>query len=187
MGVGGCFGQRDVTPVRYYSVSSAPATVSQATRSWPVALGIRPLTAATRYRDQILYRVSEVEVGFYAYDRWVEPPEEMVTRILIEMLHAAGLFRQVTTADDVRPPAWILSGEVTRFDEIREAGGRRAEVGVRLELRQARDERLLWSDVLKGAVPYSTDTPEALAQAMSRAVQEVTLQLIARLQEADLP
>jgi ABC-type uncharacterized transport system auxiliary subunit len=74
-----------------------------------------------------------------------------------------------------------------RFDEVREEGKSLAECWLRLELRRARDEQLLWSEVIKAAVPLATETPEALAQAMSRAVQQTALQLVTSLHEANLP
>jgi ABC-type uncharacterized transport system auxiliary subunit len=185
--LGGCLGSRDFTPIRYYSVGALPETVPRATRSWPISLGVRPFTAATRYGDRILYRLSAVEVGFYEYDRWVEPPEEMVTQVLISTVRASALFRQVVSADNVSLPAWLLSGELMRFDEVREEGKSLAECWLRLELRRARDEQLLWSEVIKAAVPLATETPEALAQAMSRAVQQTALQLVTSLHEANLP
>jgi ABC-type uncharacterized transport system auxiliary subunit len=152
-----------------------------------VFLGVRPFTAATRYRDRILYRLSEVEIGFYEYDRWVEPPEEMVTRMVGSMVRASGLFRQVVAADNVQLPAWILSAELTRFDEVRLRENSRAECWLRVELRRARDEQLLWSEVISAAVPFAAETPEALAQAMRRAVRQVALRLITGLEKADLP
>jgi ABC-type uncharacterized transport system auxiliary subunit len=183
--LGGCLGRSDFTPIRYYSIDSLPVTVPRATRSWPVLLGVRPFTAATRYRDRILYRLSEVEIGFYEYDRWVEPPEEMVTRVVASMVRASGLFRQVVAVDNVQLPAWILSGELTRFDEVRESGGSRAECWLRVELRRARDEQLLWSDIIRAAIPLTVETPETLAQAMSRAVQQIALHLITGLENVD--
>ena len=185
--VGGCLGRGDFTPMRYYSIDNLPVTVAPVVRSWPVPLGVRPFTAATRYRDRILYRLSPVEVGFYAYDRWVEPPEEMVTRVITAVLSASGLFRQVVTVDTVQLPAWLLSGELIRFDEVRDTGGRRAECWLRVEVQQAHDERLLWTDVLKATELLAAETPEALAQAMSRAVQQVAMRLLARLEQVDLP
>jgi ABC-type uncharacterized transport system auxiliary subunit len=185
--LGGCLGRGEITPIRYYGVDSLPATIPQVTPIRQVSLGIRAFTAATRYRDRILYRTSAVEVGFYPYDRWVEPPEEMVTRVVSHMIRASGLFQQVSPADNVQLPAWILSGDVTRFDEVREAAGRRAECWLRVEVRRARDEQLLWSEVLSAVEPLASDTPEALAQAMSRAVQRVVSQLIVALQNAALP
>jgi ABC-type uncharacterized transport system auxiliary subunit len=102
------------------------------------------------------------------------------------MVRASGLFRQVVPADSVQLPAWILSGEVTRFDEVREAGGRRAECWLRVEVRRGRDEQLLWSEVLSAVEPLTEETPAALAQAMSRAVQRVAQRLITALEKAPL-
>jgi len=110
----------------------------------------------------------------------------MVTRVFVDLLHTAGLFQQVTAADDLQPSAWMLSGNVIRFDEVREARTRRAECGVRLELRRVRDEHVLWADVLTASVPLVSDAPAALAQAMSQAVQEIVGRLIGQLAAARL-
>lgn len=184
--LGGCLRGGDFTPVRFYSVDTAAITPPPVTHSWPIALGIRPFSAPSRYRDRILYRLSEVEVGFHEYDRWVEPPEEMVTRVISTTMQAAGLFRQVLPADSVQLPAWILSGEVLRFDEARTGSVSRAECWLRIELRRAQDEQLVWSDRLQASIPLASETAEALAQAMSRAVQQVVRELISRLEKANL-
>lgn len=184
--LGGCLTRNEQTRVRYYSLNNIETPVPRASQHWPTTLGIRPLTAASRYRDRILYRVSEVEVGFYPFDRWVEPPEEMVNRLLTELIEASGLFQQVAAAEDVQPSSWILSGEVTRFDEVRKPEGRFAACWLRLELRRARTEQLLWSEMLTATVGLADNTPEALAQAMSQAVHDVAVQLIARLGSAKL-
>ena len=184
--MGGCLTQSERTRVRYYSLNNIETSVPRAARQWPATLGIRPLTAASRYRDRIFYRLSEVEVGFYPFDRWVEPPEEMVNQLLTELIESSGLFEQVVAAEDVQASAWILSGEVTRFDEVRKPEGRFAACWLRLELRQARTEELLWSEMLTAKVALSDNTPEALAQAMSKAVYDVAVQLISRLGSAKL-
>jgi ABC-type uncharacterized transport system auxiliary subunit len=184
--LGGCLGSREFTPVRYYSIDTLSASAPQVARSWPVSLGIRPFTAATRYRDRILYRLSEVEVGFYQYDRWVDPPEEMVARVVASTVRGSGLFRQVVPVDGTPLPTWILDGELMRFDDVR-AKQSRAECWLRVELWRAHDAQLLWSDVLKAAVPLSTETSEALAQAMSRAVQHIAIRLVRELERATLP
>lgn len=186
LGTGGCFLQNERTSIRYYSIDGVLSNVPRARRSFPVVLGVRPFVAGTRYRENMLYRLSDVEVGFYPFDRWVEPPEEMVNRTIQEFLIVSGIFQQVTIADDVRPGAWILSGEVSRFDELRTAEGRVAVCWVRFDLRRARDEFLLWSEILMASVPLQTSTPEGLATAMSVAVDSVGRQLLARLEQADL-
>lgn len=183
VGLSGCLGLRSFPSVRYYSIDGFSATVDNATRTWPVTLGVRVFGEATRYRDRMLYRSSEVEVGFYEYDRWVEPAGEMVTRVVIANLRASGLFRQITPAIDVPALAWVLSGDVLRFDEVRSVSGSHAECRLQLELRRVRDEQLLWSDVITTTAALTDDTPTALARAMSKAVQDAARQLITILQQ----
>jgi ABC-type uncharacterized transport system auxiliary subunit len=183
----GCLGARQFTPVRYYSLEPLTDNIPQAIQRWTIPLGIQPFTAATRYRERMLYRSSEVEVNFYEYDRWVEPPEEMVTRLIAAALRDAGLFQQVQQVANLQLPAWVLSGELLRFDEVRGAQASRAACWLRLALRRAQDERLLWSKTLRAAVPLSHKSAAGLAVAMSAAVQQIAQQLISELQTADLP
>lgn len=183
----GCLGARSYTPISYYSIESEADSMPQATRTWAMPLGIQPFTAATRYRDRILYRLSEVEVGFYEYERWVEPPQEMVMRVVADTLHASGLFQQVRQADHIRLPAWILSATLLRFDEVRTANTNFAECWLRLQLRRAQDEQLLWSNTLKSRIALTRKTPAALATAMSHAVQQIARQLVAQLQHIEPP
>ena len=183
--LGGCF-QPERFQVRYYRLDDLTGAVPQAERTLPVTLGIQPLTAATHYRDRILYRISEVEVGFYPFDRWVEPPEEMVTRFLTRVIARSNLFQQVVPAHDIRPQALVLSGEVTRFDELREPAGRRAQCELRLVLRRARDEQLVWAGPISATVALDQATPVGLAAAMTRAVEEVAVKLLQQWQQAGL-
>lgn len=183
----GCLGARPFIPLRYYSLEPLTDNIPHATHSRTIALGIQPFTAASRYHERMLYRLSEVEVNFYEYDRWVEPPEEMVTRIIAASLRASGLFQQVQQADNLRLPAWFLSAELLRFDEVREPPERRAECWLRLALRRAPDERLRWSKTLRAAVPLAHQTAAGFAAAMSAAVQQIARQLITELQTASRP
>lgn len=183
VGLSGCLGLRTSPAVRYYSIDGLSTTTETAMQTWPVTLGVRIFGEATRYRNRMLYRSSEVEVGFYEYDRWVEPPGEMVTRVVMAHLRASGLFRQIIPAVDAPVLAWVLSGDVLRFDEVRSASGSHAECRLQLELRRVRDEQLLWSDVITATVALTDDAPTALARAMSEAVQHAARQLITTLQQ----
>lgn len=183
----GCLGTRPFTPVRYYSLEPLTDTIPRAIQSWTIPLGIQPFTAATRYRERMLYRSSEVEVNFDEYDRWVEPPEEMVTRIIAAALRDAGLFPQIQQVATLQLPAWVLSAELLRFDEVRGPQAWRAECWLRLALRRAQDEHLLWSKTLRAVVPLSDKSAAGFAVAMSTAVQQIAQQLITDLQTADLP
>ncbi len=185
--LGGCLGRGEFVPVRYYSLDGPPSSLPQSRRTWDLTLGVRPFTAATRYGERMLYRRSEVEVGFYDYDRWVEPPAEMVTHTITEMVRAVGLFRQVVEVEHVQLSAWILSGELLRFDDVRDANPRRAECWLWVELVRARDEQLLWSQVIKASVPVGGESPAAFARAMRQAVQQVGHELIRALDQAALP
>jgi ABC-type polar amino acid transport system ATPase subunit len=92
----------------------------------------------------------------------------------------------VVPAHDIRPQVLLLSGEVTRFDELHEPAGRRAQCELRLVLRRARDEQLVWAGPVSATVALDQETPGGLAAAMTRAVEEVTVKLLQQWQQAGL-
>jgi len=106
-------------PTKYHLIDTDPAIVRSPVRH-PVELGIGKVRAPTRYRDQIVYRSSPYDVGFYEYSRWAEPPDEMVRRALKNIAGRSGLFQGVDFAE-LGPPGpadLVLEGEIAAFDQI---------------------------------------------------------------------
>jgi ABC-type uncharacterized transport system auxiliary subunit len=106
------------------------------------------------------------------YNRWIEPPREMVTLAFFHAFQKSKLFRHVGPAAALDRPDFTLDGELLRFNEVEEKGGRRAEFGVYLELRKQKDRALLWSSVISTSREIGTTGPKGLAEAMSAAVEE---------------
>src|SRR5690606_3497556 len=117
----------------------------------------RLLTAAQPYNQPIVYRTSEFEVGSYAYSEWAEPPRDTVTRTLVDALIASQRFSDVGYAIDQSRPDLLLSGELRRFDVMRNTEPWQAVCEVRLELRHALEKDLVWQDTLTAAVPMAAN------------------------------
>jgi ABC-type uncharacterized transport system auxiliary subunit len=139
--------------------------------------GERPILYATD-RDSI-------KVTQYHYQLWNDPPPVMVQRRLQELLAAANVSALVTDRLSSRQPSYRLSGVVYRFERILVEGQPTDVVfGVRLRLEGSGAERpLLERDELV-RVPVSGSRVEDAAIALSAAVDQVALRLVAELQKS---
>ena len=84
-------------PSKYYQLT-VPGTKSaaQAGDPLPCTLLVGPLLASHLYReDRIVYSSSGEQMGTYEYQRWAEPPTEMVQEVLLRALRSSGRFRAV--------------------------------------------------------------------------------------------
>jgi len=170
--------------VRYYLIKPKPVE-ERSEKQFPFALGVRPFSAPIRYQDQIFYRVSDVEVGFYDYHRWVEPPSDMIAGTLADALKAAGLFHRVESVENAGPSDLVLEGDLIGFDEVESQGGRSAYCEISLRIHRTGMGTPLWTGSFKTAVPVHEQGVSSFARAMSKAVAELTRQVIASLEEAD--
>jgi len=179
-----CLTLKEPVGVHYYLIKPKPVE-ARSEKQFPFALGVRPFSAPIRYQDEIFYRVSDVEVGYYDYHRWVEPPSDMITGTFADALQAAGLFRRVENIEDAGPSDLVLEGELIGFDEVESQGGRSAYCEVSLRIHWTGKGTPLWTGSFKTAVQVSEEGVSAFARAMSEAVAELTRQAIASLGEAD--
>ena len=84
-------------PVKYYVIDATPAGASSTPAQIPVVLLVGRFTASHLYRDdRLIYGSGPVELGTYEYDRWAEPPADMVQNLLIADLRASGQYRSVS-------------------------------------------------------------------------------------------
>ena len=83
-------------PSKYYQLT-IPGETSQAqvVQPYGVTLLVAPLTASHLYREDRIVYSSGSEMGIYEYQRWAEPPTEMITEMLIRGLRESGRYRAV--------------------------------------------------------------------------------------------
>ncbi len=122
------------------------------------------------------------------YNRWRTRPGEMATEYLARDLRNSGLFRAVISYNDREETRYLLEGQVDEFLEAGEKDGRKAVLSLNitfLDLKK-RDtvEKVIFQRDYKVVEPYSEKTAAALAQAMSRAMEKISRQIILDLQTA---
>src|ERR1700739_270579 len=82
-------------PAKYYQVTY-PTRAPVAEDAVNVSLMVRPFEATHLYLDdKIVYGFDSPEMGTYEYQRWSEPPVEILEYELVRGLRATGRFRGV--------------------------------------------------------------------------------------------
>src|SRR5215467_1529753 len=95
---------------KYYKLDIPPAP-TPAGQSVPVSLRIEPFRTSSLLRqDRIVYRPSPVEVGFYEYHRWAEPPSDTVTRAFADQLKRKRTFESVEISEGEERADYVLRG-----------------------------------------------------------------------------
>ena len=131
----GCGASR---PSKYYQLT-VPGDLSPAANPNPVpiTLLIGRLTGPALYRaDQIVYSSGGESMGTYEYQRWSEPPTEMIAEVILRQFRASGHYRGVyTLRSDIRGE-YLLHGRLYDFKEVSVSKSNiEARVTMELELR----------------------------------------------------
>ena len=184
----GCSITQSKQEVHYYALSlpsgntgSATTAQTAASPASPASLVVRPFTAQQPYnRDRIVYRSSPYQVDFYHYHRWVSKPADMVTTLTRRALQQSNLFSTVYPTPDV--PADIrLGGVVRQCEEIDQAQSWQAVLSIDVWLRRSRNASPFWFETYSATQQATKRNPAAVAEAMSRNLQEILQQLSADL------
>src|SRR5260370_13181319 len=85
----------------------------------PVTLLIGRLMGPALYReDQIVYSSGGVSMGTYEYQRWSEPPTEMIAEVILRQFRASGHYRGVYTLRSAIHGDFLLHGHLYDFKEV---------------------------------------------------------------------
>ena len=181
----GCSITQSKQEVYHYALSlpsrtTGSASTAQTTAS-PASLVVRPFTAHQPYnRDRIVYRSSPYQVDFYHYHRWVSKPADMVTTLTRRALQQSHLFSTVYPTPDA-PADMRLGGVIRQCEEIDQAQSWQAVLSIDVWLSRSRNASPFWFETYTATQQASKRNPAAVAEAMSRNLQEILQQLSADL------
>ena len=107
-------------PSKFYELSApGNSTVAANPAPYPVTLLLGRMTTSNLYRDDhIVYTSSSRAMGTYEYQRWAEPPAEMITDILLRELRASGRYLQIYSLGSNVRGDYLLRGHLYDFREI---------------------------------------------------------------------
>ena len=107
-------------PSKYYQLT-VPGDEKTGTDSalYPVTLLLGPIATSNLYRDDhIVYTSRGQAMGTYEYQRWAEPPCEMIKESLLRELQLSSRYQHVySSRSDVRGD-YLLRGRLYDFKEI---------------------------------------------------------------------
>lgn len=177
--IAGCGAAR---PAKYYQLTvptdnaaDPPADV------YPVTLLMGPLMASHLYReDHIVYSSRGEDMGIYEYQRWVEPPTEMIQEVLFRALRSSRRYRSVHTQRSSIRGDYLLRGHLYDFKEIT-GSPMSARLSLELELRDTKTSNTVWTHVYNHDEPVKGKDVSAVVAALNRNVQRATNEFTASL------
>lgn len=179
-------GKPDRTVHSYTLTYPAPASEARITDR---SLVVLPFTTAPEYAERkIAYAPRPGELSAYHYHRWRVTPAELVQSFLRRDLVHAGLFAAVTGPETVLEQNFILEGSVEEFLERDGESTWSAAAGVTVALidETGKDtvRRLVFQRSYREEEPCTARTPKGVAEAMSRAVSRVSLNILKDIRDA---
>jgi len=167
----GCGSDRG--PVTKYYKLDIPPSPTPAGPSAPVALRIEPFRTTSLLRqNRIVYRPSSVEVGFYEYHRWAEPPTSTLTKALAEQLLKRRVFQSVEISDSADRSEYVLRGSIDRLQEVDYMGAVRVQVSISAELEDPIRRQIVWSSAASSECVVAKGDVQAVVAAMGQASQQ---------------
>ena len=177
--VAGCGAAR---PASYYQLTVPGNNATDPpTDAFPVTLVMGTLTSSHLYReDHIVYSSSGENMGIYEYQRWAEPPTEMIQDVIFRSLRASGRYRSVHSLRSSVRGDYLLHGHLYDFKEIA-GSSMAARFSLELELRDTKTGDTVWTHVYNHDEPVAGKNVSAVVAALNRNVQRATNEFTASL------
>ena len=179
--VAGCGAAR---PAKYHQLTVPADTAADPHGDvYPVTLVMGPLLSSHLYReDHIVYSSTGEDMGIYEYERWVEPPTEMIQEVLFRALRSSGRYRAVHAQHSSVRGDYLVRGHLYDFKEMN-GSSMSARVSIELELRDIKTGNTVWTHLYNHDEPVSGKKVSAVVAALNRNVQHATSEFTAGLIE----
>jgi ABC-type uncharacterized transport system auxiliary subunit len=159
-------------PSKFYQLTPpSDKTAGADPAPFPVTLLLGPITTSHLYRDDhIVYTSNGEAMGTYEYQRWAEPPSEMISDVLLRELQESERYQHVYTLHSDSRGDYLLRGHLYDFREI-SGNGLAARVTFEFELRDSKTGTTVWSRSYSHDEPANGKDVTAVVAAMNRNVQ----------------
>ncbi len=171
-------------PSRYYQLTiPSEQAASQSADPLPTTLLVGPLLASHLYReDRIVYSTSGEQMGTYEYQRWAEPPTEMIEEVLLRRLRASGHYKAVYMHRSDANGDFALRGRLYDFKEV-SGNPILARVTFDVELRDLKSGATVWTHFYTRDEPVGAKDVPSIVAALDRNVQAGVKEVLAGLEE----
>ena len=169
-------------PAKFYELSApAKAGADSQADPYPVSVLMGPIFASHLYReDHIVYSSKGQSMGTYEYERWVEPPTEMIQEVLFRALRSSGRLRAVYPERSSMRGDYLLRGRLYDFKEIT-GSPMAARFSLDVELREVKTGNTVWIHSYNHDEPVSGKSVSALVEALDHNVERATAEISASL------
>jgi ABC-type uncharacterized transport system auxiliary subunit len=169
-------------PSKYYELTVPGGSAADpAGDAFPVTIVMGPLLSSHLYReDHIVYGSNTEAMGTYEYQRWAEPPTEMIQDVLLRALRASGRYRSIYAQHSSIRGDYLLHGELYDFKEIT-GSAMSARLVLELELRDTRTGVTVWTHLYNHDEPVSGKGVSEVVAALDHNVQRATNEFTASL------
>jgi ABC-type uncharacterized transport system auxiliary subunit len=119
-----------------------------------------------------------VEVGFYEYHRWAEPPNDTVTKALADQLTKRRVFQSIEISDGAEKAEYVLRGTIDRLQEVDYMGAVKVQVSISAELEDPVRGLRIWSSSATAECVVAKSDVQAVVAAMGQASQQSIVRLV---------
>jgi cholesterol transport system auxiliary component len=179
--VNGCGATR---PSKYYQLTVPPdAAAVERPDSLPVTLLLGAFMTSHLYReDRIVFGNGPEQLGTYEYQRWAEPPTEMIEEVLLRELRRSGHYRAVHVRRSNVRGDFAIRGRLYDFKEVT-GNPTSARVTFELEMRDLKSGATVWSHYYTHDEPASGKEVPAIVLSLDTNVQRGVKEVVASLDQ----
>ncbi len=168
--VSGCGATR---PSSYYQLT-VPGDIAPVAdpKPYPVTLLVGPIRTSHLYReDHIVYSSNGESMGTYEFQRWAQPPTEMIQEILLRQLRTSGRYRGVDVLRSNSRGDYLLFGRLFDFKEV-SGNALVARLTVEWELRDMKTASTVWTHYYTHDEPVNGKEMSSVVAALDHNVQQ---------------
>ncbi len=172
MAVSLIYGCGATRPSKYYQVTpSLNPNAAASVDPFPVTLIVGRIKASHLYReDRIVYSGKGEEMGTYEYQRWTEPPADMIEETLVRALRSSGHYRGVYSFGNESRGDFLLRGQLFDFKEV-SGEPLVARVTLELELHDTKAGTTVWTRTYTHDEPVGSKDISTVVAALDRNAQ----------------
>jgi ABC-type uncharacterized transport system auxiliary subunit len=168
---------------KYYQLTVPNGVAEVRSSDTTVKLLIASLSASHLYReDGIVYSHGAEQLGIYQYQRWAEPPTDMIGEVLLRELRATGRYLAVQPQRSNTNGDFIIRGRLYDFKEV-DGSSILAKVTFDLEMRDLKTGATVWTHYYTHDEPVSGKHVPAVVAALDKNVQQGVKEVAASLDQ----
>lgn len=171
-------------PSKFYQLTPPGNKTSAADPApFPVTLLLGPIETSHLYRDDhIVYTSNGEAMGAYEYQRWAEPPSEMISDVLLRELQESERYQHIYSFRSGSRGDYVLRGHLYDLREI-SGNGLAARVAFEFELRDSKTGATVWSRAYSHDEPVDGKGVPAVVAALNHNVQSGLSEVMGGLEQ----